>query len=126
MAFVIFSASSPIVSGPETGGYLAILNSLNNGLVSNQIVSVEIDTLQNIEFSDHSSCHMAVLTNSMTHDPAASISDLSWCSTKLHPVLHITKIRTACVVRWRVLICMDLSLVSPQGTYDLISRRNWT
>ena len=40
MAFVIFSASSPIVSGPETGGYLAILNSLNNGLLSNQIVSV--------------------------------------------------------------------------------------
>lgn len=86
MAFVIFSASSPSVSGRESGGYLAILDSLNNGLPSNQIMAMKIDTLQKIEFSEPSSCHIAVLTNRITHDPAASISDYcvdhnsSWCS----------------------------------------------
>jgi hypothetical protein len=77
MAFVIFSASSPSVSGPESGGCLAILNSLNNGLSSNQIMAMKIDTLQKIEFSDPSSCPIAVLTNSITHDPAASISNFT-------------------------------------------------
>ena len=128
MAFVIFSASSPSVSGPESGGYLAILNSLNNGLPSNQIMAVEIDTLQKIEFSDPTSCHMASLTNSMTHDPAASISDycvnhnLSWCSNNciqlstLHTNSYCKCCTTAC-------ICMDYSPVSPQGMYGLTSRR---
>ena len=86
MAFVIFSASSPSISVADSGGYLGILNSLNNNLPSNQIMAVEIDTAQNLEFSDPSSCHMAVLTNSMTHNPAANVSDYcvnhnsSWCS----------------------------------------------
>ena len=85
MAFVI-SASSPSFSEADSGGYLGILNSLNNGLSSNQIMAVEIDTAQDSLFNDPSSCHMAVLTNSLTHDPAANVSDfcanqdLSWCS----------------------------------------------
>jgi serine/threonine protein kinase len=85
MAFVIFSASSPSVSEADSGGYLGILNGSNNGQPSNQIMAVEIDTWQNPEFNDPSSCHMAVLTNSLTHDPAANVSDFcknqnsSWC-----------------------------------------------
>ena len=86
MAFVIFSASSPNISEAGSGGYLGILNASNNGLATNQIMAVEIDTAYNSEFHDPSSCHMAVLINSLTHDSAANVSDAcvnqnsSWCS----------------------------------------------
>lgn len=85
MTFIIFSASSPSVIEADSAGYLGILNSSNNGLPTNQIMAVEIDTAQNLNFSDPSSCHMAVLTNSMTHDPASNVSDFcanqtsNWC-----------------------------------------------
>ncbi|KAL7169225.1 hypothetical protein ACSBR2_034296 [Camellia fascicularis] len=70
LAFVV--SPSKELQGALSFKYLGIFNSSNNGLSSNHIVVVELDTVLNFEFEDRDDNHVGIDINSLKSNKSAS------------------------------------------------------
>lgn len=67
-------AISPSVdfTGALGSQYLGLLNSSNNGLPSNHLLAIELDTVVNVEFNDMNDNHVGIDVNSLTSNVSAT------------------------------------------------------
>ncbi|XP_010262895.1 PREDICTED: L-type lectin-domain containing receptor kinase IV.1-like [Nelumbo nucifera] len=72
MTFVI--APSRGLPGSLPSQYLGLFNGSNNGNSSNQVVAVELDTIDNIEFADINNNHIGIDINNLTSVDSAPAS----------------------------------------------------
>ncbi|XP_057505652.1 L-type lectin-domain containing receptor kinase V.9-like [Actinidia eriantha] len=78
LAFVISPTKELYQAVPSQ--YLGLFNSTNNGLSSNHILAVELDTIQNFEFNDINNNHVGIDINSLisiASAPAGYVADKS-------------------------------------------------
>ncbi|KAK3206332.1 hypothetical protein Dsin_020378 [Dipteronia sinensis] len=75
MAFVI--APSMDFSGAESGSYLGLFNISNNFLSTNNILAVELDTVQTPEFEDINGNHVGIDVNSLISNDSAPVTYFS-------------------------------------------------
>ncbi|KAG5566952.1 hypothetical protein RHGRI_002491 [Rhododendron griersonianum] len=69
-------AISPSMNFTQAVGsqYFGLLNSSNNGLPSNHLLAIELDTLANLEFNDTNDNHVGIDINSLVSNVSATVT----------------------------------------------------
>ncbi|KAG5566953.1 hypothetical protein RHGRI_002492 [Rhododendron griersonianum] len=69
-------AISPSMNFTQAVGsqYFGLLNSSNNGLLSNHLLAIELDTLANLEFNDTNDNHVGIDINSLVSNVSATVT----------------------------------------------------